>query len=71
MELDAKADFIQSNQKQLESNSYTLNEQIVSLENVDLAEAISAYSWAQYCYNAALQAGNSILSQSLMDYLQT
>jgi len=70
VELDAEASFLQSNQEQLESLSYTLNEQITSIEDVDLAEAITAFSWAQYCYNAALQAGNSILSQSLMDYLQ-
>ena len=71
VELDAEASFLQTNQEQLENLSYTLNEQITSIEDVDLAEAITAFSWAQYCYNAALQAGNSILSQSLMDYLHT
>ncbi len=71
VELDATTGFIKSNQTQLESLSYTLNEQIVSLENVDMADAITSLSWAQYCYNAALQSGNSILSQSLMDYLHS
>ena len=32
----------------------------------DLADAITSFSWAQYCYNAALKMGNSILSESLM-----
>lgn len=69
VELDTQASFLQTNQAQLETLSYTLNDQIVATEQVDLAEAITSYSWAQYCYNAALQTGNSILSQSLMDYL--
>ena len=69
VELDAQASFLQSNQEQLETNSYTLQEQITAIEDVDLAEAITAYSWAQYCYNAALKVGNSILSESLMDYM--
>jgi len=69
--LDTEISFLKSNQTQLEDLSYTLNNQIASIEDVDLAEAITAFSWAQYCYNASLQSGNSILSQSLMDYLNT
>ena len=69
--LDTEAAFLKSNQKQLETNATVLTEQIGALENVDPAEAITAYSWAQYCYNAALKVGNSILSQSLMDYMNT
>ena len=68
-ELDARASFLKDNHKQLEQNSYTLQEQIHTLEQVDPADAIMAYSWAQYSYNAALKVGNSILSQSLMDYI--
>ena len=70
-ELDTRAAFLKSNQSQLEANSYTLQEQIVEMEDADPAEAITAFSWAQYCYNSALKVGNSILSESLMDYLQT
>ena len=40
------------------------------IEDVDDAEAISAFLWASYSYNAALRVGNSVLSQSLMDYMQ-
>ena len=69
-ELDARAAFLKSNQTQLERNGYTLQEQILGIEDADPAEAISAYSWAQYCYNSALKVGNSILSESLMDYLK-
>ena len=71
VELDTQAAFLKDNQSQLESISYTLQDQIVGLEDADLADAITSYSWAQYCYNAALKVGNSILSQSLMDYLNS
>lgn len=70
-QMDARAAFLKSNQTQLENNMFTLQEQIVDIEDVDTAEAITSYSWAQYCYNAALKVGNSILSESLMDYLNS
>lgn len=70
VELDTEAEFLQSNQLQLEANAYTLQTQFLGVEDVDLAEAITSYSWAQFCYNSALKVGNSILSESLMDYLR-
>ena len=69
IELDTQADFLKSNQTQLESMAYTLEQQFLGTEDVDPAEAISQLSWAKYCYNTALKVGNSILSQSLMDYI--
>ena len=69
VEMDTQASFLKDNQTRLESDAYTLNEQISSIEQCDPALAISNLSWAQYCYNAALRMGNSVLSQSLMDYL--
>lgn len=70
-ELSTEAKFLKSNQTQLENNANNLAEQFLGIEDVDLAEAITALSWAQYSYNAALKVGNSILSQSLMDYINT
>lgn len=70
IEQDTDAGYLKDHLKQLQDTAYTLNEQIMDLEQVDLADAITSYSWAQYCYNAALKMGNSILSESLMDYLQ-
>lgn len=70
VELTTKADYLAKNQTLLEDTSYTLNEQIIEIEQCDLADAITSFSWAQYCYNAALKMGNSILSESLMDYIQ-
>ncbi len=68
-ELSTKVSFLNDNTERLEDNADMLNEQILSIEQVDLADAITSFSWAQYCYNAALKVGNSILSQSLIDYM--
>ena len=70
-EMDTQAAFIKSNQDQLKANTDTLQEQILGIEEVDLADAITSFSWAQYCYNVSIKVGNSILSQSLMDYINT
>jgi flagellar hook-associated protein 3 FlgL len=69
VQLDTKSSFLETNATQLEKTADTLNEQFLEIEQCDLADAITSFSWAQYCYNAALRVGNSILSQSLMDYL--
>jgi flagellar hook-associated protein 3 FlgL len=69
VQVDAKASFLESNDEQLETKADTLNEQFLEIEQCDLADAITSFSWAQYCYNAALKVGNSILSQSLIDYM--
>ena len=70
VQLTTKADYLSKNQTLLENTAYTLNEQIVEIEQCDLADAITSFSWAQYCYNAALKMGNSILGESLMDYVR-
>jgi flagellar hook-associated protein 3 FlgL len=69
VQLDTKANFLESNSTSLETTADTLNEQFLDIEQCDLADAITSFSWAQYCYNAALKVGNSILSQSLIDYM--
>jgi len=61
---------LENNSELLKENVYSLKEQYSNLEDVNMADAISSFIWAEYCYNAALKVGNSILSQSLMDYLQ-
>lgn len=68
-QLDGRSSYLESNATRLTSMSDDLNEQILDIEQADLANAITEFSWAQYCYNAALKAGNSILSGSLMDYM--
>ena len=68
--MDAGTTKLKNNLALLEDNFYELQEQYSDLEDVDMADAITSFVWAQYCYNAALKVGNSILSESLMDYLR-
>lgn len=68
-ELTTQAQFLKNNQTQLKSNADTINEQIQGIDYVDPAAAISDFIFARYCYDTALKVGNSILNQSLMDYM--
>ena len=67
--MDAGTSKLKNNLGLLEDNFYNLQEQYANLEDVDMADAITSFVWAEYCYNAALKVGNSVLSESLMDYL--
>ena len=69
VDLDASTGKLKSQSELLEDNHDNVWEQYSNIEDVDMAEAITAFLWAQYSYNAALRVGNSVLSQSLMDYL--
>lgn len=68
-DMDADAKALKNNNDLLTDKADTMKEQIHDLEDMDEAEAISAFIWAQYSYNAALRVGNSVLSESLMDYM--
>ena len=69
IELDAKSVYLQTSESRLSIQMTDINMQILDIEQVDLAEAITVFSWEQYCYNAALKIGNQLLSQSLIDYM--
>lgn len=69
VELDTKAKYLQTNSQRLSDQKTTINEQVLDIEQVDLADAISTFSWDLYCYNSALKIGNQLLSQSLIDYM--
>ena len=69
VELDANSVYLQTAESQLTTQASDLNLQILDIEQVDLADAITTFSWQQYCYNAALKIGNQLLSQSLIDYM--
>lgn len=68
-EMDTQCGFLRDNSELLEKTSDSLTEQYLELEEADPAAAISEYMFARYCYDAALKVGNSVLSQSLMDYM--
>lgn len=69
VELDAKAAFLKSNSDRLSTEVTNLNEQVLDVEQINLADAIIQLSWDQMCYNAALKIGTQLLSQSLIDYM--
>ncbi|MDE6259522.1 MAG: hypothetical protein K2M42_01465 [Oscillospiraceae bacterium] len=68
-DMAAGTDKLENNLELLENNYDNLVEQYGDMEDADMVESITSFIWAQYCYNAALKVGNSVLSQSLMDYL--
>lgn len=68
-ELDTTSSFLKANEELLVSNADSLQDQFMGLEDVDPAFAISDFMFARYAYDTALKVGNSLLSQSLMDYL--
>lgn len=67
--MDSQSNYLTTNKDRLDDYADNLNEQILSFEQANLADAITDFSWAQYCYNSALKVGNDILSQSLIDYM--
>ena len=69
-QLGTRTNFLDSTKTRLEDTQVALNTQIKNVERVELTDAITNYSWAQYAYDAALRVGNSILSPSFIDFMQ-
>lgn len=69
VDISAQASYLKQNEERLELQGGYLNEQRATLEDVDLADAITNFSWDYYCYSAALKVGTQLLSQSLIDYM--
>lgn len=67
--LGTKAAFLEHTEDQLIETSQILNEQISSLDFCDPAEAITNLMWSQYAYNATLKVGNTLLSNSFIDFM--
>ena len=68
--LDAEANYLETNQNRLTDTFDALDTERGSIEDIDRVDAIMQLSWAQTCYNAALQVGANVIPQSLMDYMQ-
>lgn len=68
--LSNDANYLQTNLTQLTAQRDNLNEQILGIEQIDPADAITEYMYARYAYNAALSVGSSILTNTLLDYLR-
>lgn len=69
-ELGTDCEFLENTVTKLENNQDTLNKQIISLDQADMPAAITNYIWQEYAYNAALKVGNSLLSQSFIDFMK-
>ncbi|MBE5976649.1 MAG: hypothetical protein E7251_18885 [Paenibacillaceae bacterium] len=69
-ELGVRSEFLTTTKDRLENAEISIQEQMSSVEGVDMAEAITNYSWDQYAYNAALKVGTSILSSSFIDFMR-
>lgn len=67
--ISTKASYVEDTNTRLTDALAILSEKIVATEQVDLAEAITNYSWSTYAYNQALKIGNNILSQSFIDFM--
>ncbi len=68
--IDADAQRLNANLKQLKNTRDNLDEQRAGIEQIEPADAITEMMWGQYCYNAALRIGQDVLSQSLLDYMR-
>lgn len=68
--LGTKSQFLETTKDRLETDELNLTTQIDNVVNIDMADAITQYSWAQYAYNAALKVGTSILSPSFIDFMR-
>lgn len=67
--LGTKSQFLTSTKDRLETDKLNLATQLDNVVNIDMADAITQYSWAQYAYNAALKVGTNILSPSFIDFM--
>lgn len=68
--LGTKTQLLESTLTRLENEQLNITEQYKNDVNIDEAEAITNFSWAQYVYNVALKIGTSIFSQSLLDFMK-
>lgn len=67
--IGTRTNFLTTTKSRLEDQQLNLTEQYDNVVNVDMAEAITEFSWAQYAYNAALKIGTNILTPSFIDFM--
>lgn len=67
--LGTQTEFLTTTKDRLETSKTSLSTQIDNVVNIDMAEAIMNFSWAQYAYNSALKVGNNILTPSFIDFM--
>ncbi len=68
--IGTKSQLLTSTIDRLENEKLNIETQFDSTVNIEPAEAIMNYSWADYAYNSALKVGTSIISPSLLDFIK-
>ena len=68
-DISGEVEFLETNKDRLKDQHDALNLELVNLEDVDPADAITDFLYNYTCYNAALKVGTQLLSQSLIDYM--
>lgn len=67
--IGTKSNFLETTKTRLEDQEIALTQEMSNVVDVDMAEAITEFSWAQYAYSAALKIGTSILTPSFIDFM--
>lgn len=67
--LGTKTQLLTATLERLENEKINIETQFDSTVNIEPAEAIMNYSWANYAYNSALKVGSSIITPSLLDFM--
>lgn len=69
-EIGTKSQLLSSTEERLTNEKLNITKQYDGAVNINEAEAIMNFSYAQYVYNAALKIGTSVLSPSLLDFIK-
>lgn len=69
--IGTKSQLLTSTIERLENEKLNIETQFDDAVNIDTAEAIMNYSWADYAYNSALKVGTSIITPSLLDFINS
>lgn len=69
-EIGTKSKLLESTESRLENEKLNITKQYDGAVNINEAEALTNFSYAQYIYNVALKIGTSILSPSLLDFMK-
>ncbi len=69
-EIGTKSNLLEMTKTKLESENLNIIEQFDATVNIDEAEALTNYSYANYIYSLALKIGSNILTPSLLDFVQ-
>lgn len=69
-EVGTKSQLLTATKERLENEKLNITTQFDSAVNINEAEALMNFSYAQYVYNVALKIGTSLLSPSLLDFMK-